>query len=1386
MKLLLSTIFLLFAIQQQPFSQNQWSQDIFDDSKTLYELESSFEAYWSGKEIQKGKGWKPFKRRHSFMAPRVYPSGQFPFEKLYEEWEKIKYTPRNSSQTTIQADWQAFGPTNVPLLNTGQKRGVGRVNVVAFDPYNSDIIWVGSPSGGLWKSIDGGSTWTSNTDLLPNLGVSDIAIDHTNTDIMYIITGDRDAEDTYAYGLMKSSDGGLTWNPTGLSFNLNNSYRGNRVLIHPNNSNILLVSTRKSGYGETYRSIDGGDTWDLVLEGPNLVSMEFNPSNPDLVYGITTGTSKFYRSNDNGQNWINVTNQAGLPNSGNNRGLIGVTPANPNVIYILYSKNDNGFGGLYKSTDGGFNFTLQSESPNIFGYETDGSDVGGQGWYDIAMTISPTNEDEVYIGGINLWKSINGGQDWDIISHWYGAGGNPYVHADQHYLVFNPLTNSLFAGNDGGIYKSEDNGNSWADLSDGLQITQFYKIGISQTNFGLVLGGSQDNGTLRCNTQNDWSAVRGGDGMECAVDPTNASIMYSELYYGDIGISYDGGNSWDNIAPDTDGEWITPYQIDQNSPNRIVIGYDVVYESLDYGTTWNAISNGFNNSSTIDVICLAPSDDETIYIAEEDDIFRTSDGGQNWINISSALPNNSVTFLAVHPNNPEIVWATFSGYSSQQKVYFSQNGGGSWTNISSNLPNLPVNCILHYSPNETLFIGTDIGVFYKDSSMTDWQTFNQGLPNTIVTELEYHISTNTLFAGTYGRGLWMTSLPAVVPPTSSFNFSIINECSGLVSFNSNSSNAVSVQWDFGDNTFSDESVTTHQFSASGDYNIRLVAVNELGADTTEQTLTINLVSLPTSQDEHICTPGSVTLTANTNNSQAIINWFDAPSNGNLLHTGNNYTTNVLNSSSTFYASSVEELDSANIGEINHTGDSDYSGSISSVGSLEFDANESFLLQSVDVFTNQPGERKINLVDNAGNVVQEHTEFVPISDNSPHTIQLNFYVEAGETYRLTTDNDVSIANLGGENPQFKRSSSNSLSFPYQFGNILSINGSFWYGNNGEFLTDYYYYFYNWKVKTICSSALVPVTAHVGSNQTLSIEYNSNCNYDSIVLTANGNFTTYEWSNQTNGQSLTVFEPGNYQLTAIDSLGCIASSSVSIPSITSFEISTSESLCQGSSIFLQSMSGLQSYLWNTGDTTSTISISEPGSYSVSASDNNGCSLYDDIIIESEVAQSVAIQYDLDSLSICINSQVDFSVSPQFENSNVIWNNTSFGSNFSQTFYLIGNVGVTVSAIDQNGCTSYDTLMLKVIECSVSIDDLIANTQLYPNPNDGKFIFQHQSKLNEIEYITILDLQGRIIEKREANYVDNKLLERFNLSQLSKGLYFVELKTSLGTATKKVIIE
>jgi len=818
------------------FAQNDWVNDMFDPNANFFQTQEKFNSYWENKEIEKGKGWKQFKRWEAFMEPRVNSNGKFNHQNLFKEWVRNKNVLKSTPQ--IQANWTAYGPTNVPLQSNGSKRGIGRLNVVEFDPNDSNILWVGSPAGGLWKSVDGGQNWSSNTDLLPNLGVSDIAIDPTNSNIMFIATGDRDGGDTYSYGIMKSIDGGTSWDSTGLSFYFTQTYRGNRILINPNNTNEILVSTRRaSGTGEVYRSIDGGNNFSLQLQ-ENLISMEFKPNDPNVVYGGTQvgGPSKIFKSNDNGQNWTQLSSN--LPTSGVGRCQVAVTPANPDVVYAVFCGNDNGFYGLYKSLDQGITWNVQSDSsnaPNLLDWSTDGSGSGGQGWYDLSLTVSPYDENTIFVGGINTWKSVDGGITWNICSHWYGGGGVEYKHADEHYLKYNPSTARLYSANDGGLYYSDNDGNNWTDISDGLQISQFYRSGISQTNPALIISGAQDNGTLLMNGINLWDAVRGGDGMECIIDPTNENIMYSSVYYGAISKSTNGGGSFNDISPANDGAWVTPYVLDPSNPNRIIAGYTEVWESTDGGASWNTLTNG-QAGGTIDAIAVSKSNGNVIYFSEYNDIYVTDDNGATWTDITNGLPNRSISYIAIDPNNSDKAWITYSGFGNGQKVYKTTDRGNSWSNISAGIPNIPANCVIINHLNsglEELYIGTDLGVYYKDTSMTLFQTFNNGLPNVIVNELEIQYQNNQLIATTYGRGIWKTDLPITLPPSANFIASdtLLCDVPAQVNFQNNSTNALSFIWDFGDGNTSTDFNPSHTYTSFGDFTINLIATGPLGSDT---------------------------------------------------------------------------------------------------------------------------------------------------------------------------------------------------------------------------------------------------------------------------------------------------------------------------------------------------------------------------------------------------------------------------------------------------------------------------------------------------------------------------------------------------------------------------
>ncbi|MGB1318569.1 MAG: VPS10 domain-containing protein, partial [Flavobacteriales bacterium] len=470
-----------------------------------------------------------------------------------------------------------------------------------------------APAGGFWKSTDNGSTWTEYSSGLVRLGVSSIVIHPTTPNTIYIATGDRDGGDAPGYGVWRSTDGGVTWASR-------NNGMGNRtvyeVLMHPTNPDILIAAT--SG-GRIYRSTNGGANWAYDYVGTNCRDIAFHPSNPDIVYG---GGGDFVRSTDNGVSFATVT--SGVPNA--SRIAIGVSADEPNWVYLL-GGDGNGLVDLVRSTDSGLNFNSRLSTPNILGWDFDGSDVGSQAWYDLVMAVNPTDADEIYTGGINIWKSTDGGSTMSLSGHWVGSGGADDVHADHHAMEFSPHNGNVYNGNDGGAYYSSDDGTTWTDISSGLAIAQVYKIGISQTVEDLAINGYQDNGTA----VSEGTAFRteiGGDGMECIIDPTDESYMYGSLYYGAIRRSTNNGLSFGNIVGgiSEEGGWVTPFKLDPGNASRMYAGFDNVWrtDNVKAGTVaWTSLSSFGGTNNCVD-LAIAPSDNNVMYVSRSSgEFYRT-------------------------------------------------------------------------------------------------------------------------------------------------------------------------------------------------------------------------------------------------------------------------------------------------------------------------------------------------------------------------------------------------------------------------------------------------------------------------------------------------------------------------------------------------------------------------------------------------------------------------------------------------------------------------------------------------------------------------------------------------------------------------------------------
>lgn len=740
------TLLFCFSGNAQQYLNNSNLSDRPDAKKiTFWDVEKAFAEYWKDKEKGANEsenadegGWEQFKRWEWFVKQRTFPGGDFPSpEILFSEHAKFKSSGGYQKDVqTAAANWSFIGPGVLPT-NGG---GSGRINCIAFDPTNTNIIWVGAACGGLWKSSDGGLTWSTNTDLLPSLSISDIVIDPVNPQIMYLATGDKygiyyqyEVWGHYSAGVMKSTDGGATWNPTGMNYTISNGALIQRLIIDSSSSNILFAAT-KTG---VFKTTDGGSTWSNVKTG-NFFDIEMHPSNSSILYAADSAL--IYRSADGGSTWASM----GITSSG--RSSIAVSEGFPNTVYV-WSSN----GSLYYSNDAGLNFSFRN---NPSSYCTP------YGYYDMVLDVSPVNENALVAGGLEIALSTDGGTTWVKVSNWNSFPATDYVHADQKAFKFAPGSSStIFACNDGGIFKTTNQCSTWTDLSNGIDIKQYYRFSSSYLTPSLMYAGAQDNGTDKITGPNTATRVYGADGEECLVDFTNDNVVFISTQGGYFYRSTDGGLSFNQTGV-FGCDWTSPLEMDPNNNNVLYMGGSSIFKSTDNGVNWNTLPGSFDGTCMYSIE-VAPSNSNYVYAATFGNIYKTTNGGNAWTNITGSLPVSSaaITGITINGTNPDAIWVSFSGFSSANKVYYSSNGGNSWVNVSGTLPNIPVNCIEYQNgSNDIVYIGTDLGVFYTDATLNNWVSYNTGLPNVIIDELEVYYPTSKLRAATFGRGIWESDL----------------------------------------------------------------------------------------------------------------------------------------------------------------------------------------------------------------------------------------------------------------------------------------------------------------------------------------------------------------------------------------------------------------------------------------------------------------------------------------------------------------------------------------------------------------------------------------------------------------------------------------------------
>ncbi len=722
------------------------------------------------------KPQKQYSRWENFWRQRVDANGDFPNPlNLIEEIQKEQKRAALPNPTT-EYQWTSVGPkVSATPIDQSHAPGLGRANVVRLDPTNNNIIWVGFASGGVAKSTNAGKTWkhfefTSSL----SLGVADIAISPSNPNVVYVATGDTEQSSDkmfYSVGVIKTTNGGDDWEFTNLAFYLNNWVNVSRLLVQPDNSDIVIAATNSG----ILKSTNGGVNWVTKKNDDYIKDLEYKPnSNGQTVYASTMiwGDNKIFRSTDFGETWEDVYSITSA-----NRVNIEVTPADPEVIYAIASSTYSYFKGLYRSTDSGNTWEQTANTPNILGrdYGTDYDATYGQGRYDLALAVSPKDANTLWAGGINVWSSNSTGYTWEKKTHWYRNGLLPTIHADQHDLAFDKTGNKLYAANDGGLFVTSNDGASWDFLTNGMAYTQFYRFSVyDKSTEEKYLGGAQDNGTYMYNNE-EWFFVMGGDGMQCIIDPNNPRTMYAEIYNGDIDQSLDGGSTFANMITSTKancsgGDWVTPYVLSPKNSNTIYVGYNYIVKSDDQGANWTRLDKSRLSSGYYTSIAVSEKDENYVYANGYTTLKQTTDGGDTWstIRLPDLTSGNKISWIQADPNNEKRFWVSLINYDKGQKVYEYNNG--TWTNISGNLPNVPVNCVAYQANSpERLFAGTDIGLYYSEHCNGVWYRYGAGLPNAVVMDIKFGYNKNSIYVATFGRGIWKAPLPqcnnAMLPVT---------------------------------------------------------------------------------------------------------------------------------------------------------------------------------------------------------------------------------------------------------------------------------------------------------------------------------------------------------------------------------------------------------------------------------------------------------------------------------------------------------------------------------------------------------------------------------------------------------------------------------------------
>ncbi|QQS35832.1 MAG: T9SS type A sorting domain-containing protein [Ignavibacteriales bacterium] len=724
---------------------------------------------------------------------RSYPGTDIPSDGYQKAYDYSRLTFDKSANKLTTYTWEQIGPHNIG----------GRTLDVEFNPQNPNTIFAGAASGGLWRSYTGGlgaMAWERIETGFPMLGVSSIAIQQSDSNTIYIGTGEvynyqmslggeviRTTRGSYGIGILKSTDYGNTWIKS-LDWSYNQERGVNEVEIDPNNSSIIWAATSEG----IFKSTNAGATWNIsnnVLMGFDIA---INPLNSNIVYvshgNLGSVGHGIYRTTNGGTNWTKLTN--GLPLTFGGKAIFSMYKTNPQIIYVSIGNGDASGAGtwLCKTTNGGDNWTIV----NTTDYAT------YQGWYSHWVGVHPTNPDFLLTGGIDIYKSTNGGTNLNIKTDWaawyFGVtipgepeGPSDYVHADQHSVTFHPTNpNIIYFGTDGGVFRTTDGGETFGGCNGGYQSTQFYNgFSSSFQTPNLGIGGLQDNATAIFEGTVAWRRVIGGDGCQTGINAANENILYGTSQYLNLLRSTNRGLNWSGITPGgrVSPAFVAPFIICQSNPSVIYAGSKVFHRSTNSGSSWTLGNGGVQlDGNEILAIGVSATSTDTVYVGTAPTtttahVFRSTNGGSTFTNITGIIPDRYIDDIAVDPSDSKVVYVVVSGFGTSH-LFKSTNAGNDWIDIGSTLPDVPSSAIVVNPFNtQQLFFGNDIGVYFSPDAGLSWYEYMIGLPQSaMIMDLSIVRSDNRIRAATHGNGVYEADIENLVPvELASFSAEVRNE-----------------------------------------------------------------------------------------------------------------------------------------------------------------------------------------------------------------------------------------------------------------------------------------------------------------------------------------------------------------------------------------------------------------------------------------------------------------------------------------------------------------------------------------------------------------------------------------------------------------------------------